>query len=57
MERVFLKLEKIRDVTGNSLKEDVYEIHLILQVNRDLDDMHNGIVLNYVEEQENTKGG
>ena len=50
VERVFSKLEKIRKVTGENLKEDMCEIRLLLQVNGDLDELYNGLVLNYVEE-------
>ena len=50
VERVFSKLEKIRKVTSDTLKEDMCEIHLLLQVNGDLDELYNIVVLNYVEE-------
>ena len=50
VERVFSKLENIGKVTGEHLKEDMCEIRLLLQVNEDLDDLYNGLVLNYVEE-------
>ena len=49
VERVFSKLERIRKSTGDSLKEDMCEIRLMLQVNGDLDDMYNALVLNYEE--------
>ena len=49
VERVFSKLEKIRDVTGDNLKEDMCEIRLLLQVNGDMDDMYNELVLNRVD--------
>ena len=50
VKRVFSKLEKIRKVTGKNLKEDMCEIRLILHVNGDLDELYNGLVLNYVDE-------
>ena len=50
VERVFSKLERIRQVTGDNLKEDMCEIRLLLQVNGDLDDMYNSLVLNVGEE-------
>jgi len=49
VERVFSKLEKIREVCGDSLKGDMCEIRLLLQVNGDMDDMYNGLVLNRVD--------
>lgn len=49
VERVFSKLERIRKATGDSLKEDMCEIRLMLQVNGDLDDMYDALVLNYEE--------
>ena len=50
MERVLSKLEKIRKFTGKNLKEEMCEIRLLLQVNGYLDELYNGLVLNYVEE-------
>ena len=41
VERVFSKLERIRQHTGDNLKEDMCEVRLLLQCNGDLDDMYN----------------
>ena len=50
VERVFSKLEKIVKVTSDTLKEDMCEVRLLLQVNGDLDEMYNALVVNFGEE-------
>ena len=49
VERVFSVLERIRQVTGEHVKEDmmVMEIRLMLQCNGDLDKLYNDLVLNW----------
>jgi hypothetical protein len=47
VERVFSRLDKVREVTGDNLKEDIMEVRLMLQCNGDLDDMYNALVLNW----------
>ena len=47
VERVFSKLEKIRKITGETLKEDMLEVRLMLQCNGTLDELYNNLVLNY----------
>ena len=49
VERVFSKLENIRQCTGDNLKEDMCEVRLLLQCNGDLDEMYNALVLNWGE--------
>ena len=50
VERVFSKLERIRQHTGDNLKEDMCEVRLLLQCNGDLlDDMYNALVVNWSE--------
>ena len=39
VERVFSKLERIRQQTGDRLKEDMCEVRLLMQCNGDLDEM------------------
>ena len=51
VERVFSKLEKIRQVTGDNLKEDMCEVRLLLQCNGDLDEMYRALVLDWVDEE------
>ena len=51
VERVFSKLEKIRQVTGDNLKEDMCEVRLLLQCNGDLDEMYWALVLDWVDEE------
>ena len=47
VERVFSVLERIRKATGDGLKEDMCEIRTLLQVNGDLDEMHNRLVVKW----------
>ena len=51
VERVFSKLEKIRQVTGDNLKEDMCEVRLLLQCNGDLDEMYRALVLDWVDKE------
>ena len=51
VERVFSKLEKIRQVTGDNLKEDMCEVRLLLQCNGDLDEIYRALVLDWVDEE------
>ena len=51
VERVFSKLEKIHQVTGDNLKEDMCEVRLLLQCNGDLDEMCRALVLDWVDEE------
>eukprot|EP00979_Chaetoceros_neogracilis_P018824 scaffold11265_cov308-Chaetoceros_neogracile.AAC.2 len=43
-------VERIVKVTSDTMKEDMCEVRLLLQVNGDLDEMHNALVVNYGEE-------
>ena len=47
VERVFLVLERIRQVMGEHVKEDMMEIRLMLQCNGDLDKLYNDLVLKW----------
>ena len=51
VEFFFSKLEKIRQVTGDNLKEDMCEVRLLLQCNGDLDEMYRALVLDWVDEE------
>lgn len=51
VESFFSKLEKIRQVTGDNLKEDMCEVRLLLQCNGDLDEMYRALVLDWVDEE------
>ena len=50
VERVFSKLERIRQSTGDTLKEDMCEVRLLLQCNGTLDEMYKALVLDWVDE-------
>ena len=47
VKQVFSVLERICKATGENLKEDMCEIRTLLQVNGDLDEMHNRLVVKW----------